>query len=127
MAGTANGTAVDVDGLFFAGIVDTNDGWVRHAGRGLGLLAEAGFKTRVICKIALEQLDCNHATESGIKTLIYVGHAAATNQVSQLVTACDDSLVVAQCCSELASLATKSSFAYSVGLGLGLLLSVCCV
>ena len=63
----------------FTCVINAHDSWVRHSRRGLRFLSEAIFKTRIICQIALQQLDCNRATESGVNTLVNVGHSAASD------------------------------------------------
>jgi hypothetical protein len=74
---------------------------VRHASRGLGLLAKAGFKVWVVGKICLEQFDCNGSAQTGVDTLIDVGHATATDEVSDLIATCDNPLVFRQCIAPL--------------------------
>jgi hypothetical protein len=71
--------AVFVGGLFFASVIDPNDGWVCHAGGGLSLLAELRFKAGVIGKVRLEKFDCDSASEASVVTLVNLGHAATAH------------------------------------------------
>jgi hypothetical protein len=56
-------------------------------------LAEAGFEVWVVRKVCLEQLDGHGAAKAGVDTLVDIGHATATDEVSYLIAACNYALV----------------------------------
>jgi hypothetical protein len=56
-------------------------------------LTEAGFEVWVVGKVGFEQLDSNGAAKAGVDTLVDVGHATTTDEVSYLIAACNYALV----------------------------------
>ena len=81
------------NGHILASVINANDGWVSHASRSLSLLAKAGLKVWVIRKVGLKQFDCNRAAKAGVDTLVNIGHATTTDEVSYLIAACNYALV----------------------------------
>jgi hypothetical protein len=71
----------------FTGVEHADDRRVRHARGGLRLLAEAGAEGRIVGEGGLQQLDRDSAAQPGIHADMHVGHAAATEELTDLVAA----------------------------------------
>jgi hypothetical protein len=56
-------------------------------------LTEARLEVWVVRKVSFEQLDCDGAAKAGVNTLVNIGHATTTDEVSYLIAACNYALV----------------------------------
>ena len=79
MNGTGADGAVRRHLAVFAGVVDADDGRVRHAGRRLRLEAEARAERVVVREVAPEHLDRHDPAEGQVVAPVDARHAASTD------------------------------------------------
>ena len=83
------GDAGPVGGGLLAGVVDGDDRGVVERRRGLRLAAEPGLERRVAGEVGAQPLDRDDAAEPRVVALAHLGHAAAAEQLAELVAAAD--------------------------------------
>ena len=71
----------------FAGIEHPHDRGMSHARGGLSLLPEARAEGGIVGERRLQQLDRDAAAEASVHADVHVGHAAAAEQLADLVAA----------------------------------------
>ena len=74
-----------LDDLLLAGVVDRDDRRVVQRGRGLRLAPEPGLERGVARQVGAQQLDGDDAAEPGVAPDVDLGHAAAAEQLADLV------------------------------------------
>ena len=94
--GRASFVAVGVGGDFFTGVINANDGWVRHSSGCLRLLLEPSLKAWVVGEVRLEQLNGDLAAEPVVDSFVNIGHSAAADQAAHGISVGEDSLLFGQ-------------------------------
>ena len=90
MNGTCATTPVGSVNDVLAGVVDRDDRGVVQRGRGLRLAAEPGLERGVAGQVGAQDLDGHGATEPGVVADVHLGHAAAADELADLVPAGED-------------------------------------
>lgn len=79
--------------LFFPGVEDGHNVGVIQGGGRVGLPAEASLELRVARQVGAHHFDSDGATQSVVTTEVNVRHATATDQLADLITVINNSLL----------------------------------
>ena len=74
-----------------AGVVDGDDARVVQRGRGLRLAAEPGLEGGVARQVGAQHLDRDGAAQPRVASPVHLGHAAAAEQLTDLVAVAEES------------------------------------
>ena len=77
-----------------SGVVDGHDRGMVQRGHRLRLALEPGLELGVPGQVRAEQFDRHGASQTGVDAAEDVGHAAAADQLTQLITPAEDALGV---------------------------------
>ena len=95
MNGNRLGYARGADDGVLARVVDGDDRGVVEASGGLRLAAEARLEAGVAGEVGTQDLDRDGAAKARVVADVHLGHAAAANEVADLIPAREDLRVVA--------------------------------
>ena len=87
--GQRHGGATRIGGRVLTGVIDRDDRRVVQPGSRLRLAAEPGEEVRVPGEVGAQHLDRDRATQTGVMAEVHLGHAAAADELGDLVAAAE--------------------------------------